>query len=263
LANAGDSVGNVFLVYRFCHHANEPLLSEFNFYPTNHSVVRAEYGFPCIPYEDTGVDKAGFFSGFRPVDAILLEPPKFIIEINDTSPIFFYCSAPGSCIGYGMVGAINPNATTSLVTQRQLAMNSTFMLQPGEPWPSEGAADPFTTTATAGATAVTTSTATSQPNYTESAGEAKKSYTLSTGTIAGIAIGGLAIVLIAAALLYFCGRRSRKNRNEPLPQHPYSSRGSKYTPQIPEHKTHMATYSGGESFSVPFLGHLPSHNSYR
>jgi len=209
------------------------------------------------------VDKVGFFSGFRPVDAILLEPPKFTIEINDTSPIFFYCSAPGSCIGYGMVGVINPNATTSLVTQRQLARSSTFMLQPGEPWPSEGPADPFTTTATTGATAVTTSTATPQPNYTESAGEAKKSYTLSTGAITGIAIGGVAMVLMAAALLYFCGQRSRKNKHEPLPQHPYSARGSKYAPQIPEHKTHMATYSGGERLSVPFPSHLPPHDSYR
>ena len=209
------------------------------------------------------MDKVGFFSGFRPVDAILLEPPKFTIEINDTSPIFFYCSAPGSCIGYGMVGVINPNATTSLVTQRQLARSSTFMLQPGEPWPSEGPADPFTTTATTGATTVTTSTATSQPNYTESAGEAKKSYTLSTGAITGIAIGGVAMVLMAAALLYFCGQRSRKNKHEPLAQHPYSARGSKYAPQIPEHKTHMAPYSGGERFSVPFPSHLPSHDSYR
>jgi hypothetical protein len=240
-----------------------PLFLEFNFYPTNHSVVRAEYGFPCVPYEDTGVDKVGFFSGFRPVDAILLEPPKFTIEINDTSPIFFYCSAPGSCIGYGMVGVINPNATTSLVTQRQLARSSTFMLQPGEPWPSEGAADPFTTTATTGATTVTTSTATPQPNYTESAGEAQKNYTLSTGAITGIAIGGVAIVLMAAALLYFCGQRSRKNKHELLPQHPYSARGSKYAPQIPEHKTYMATYGGGERLSVPFPGSLPSHDSYR
>lgn len=210
------------------------------------------------------MDKVGFFSGFRPVDAILLEPPKFTIEVNDTSPIFFYCSAPGSCIGYGMVGVINPNATTSLATQRQLAKSSTFMLQPGEPWPSEGPADPFTTTATTGATAVTTSTATPQPNYTESAGEAKKSYTLSTGAIAGVAIGGVAIVLMAAALLYFCGQRSRKSKHEPLPQHPpYSARGSIYAPQIPAHKTRMATYSGGERFSVPFPSHLPSHDSYR
>jgi hypothetical protein len=27
---------------------------EFQFYPTNHSVIRAEYKFPCIPYEMTG-----------------------------------------------------------------------------------------------------------------------------------------------------------------------------------------------------------------
>lgn len=44
---------------------------EFNFFPDNHSVVRAEYGYPCIPYELTGVDKIGFFSGFKPVDTIV------------------------------------------------------------------------------------------------------------------------------------------------------------------------------------------------
>ncbi len=38
--------------------------TEYQFYPTNHSVIRAEYGYPCIPYEDTGVDKIGFISGF-------------------------------------------------------------------------------------------------------------------------------------------------------------------------------------------------------
>lgn len=44
---------------------------KFQFYPNNHSVVRAEYGYPCIPYEMTGVGKAGFYSGFKPVDVIL------------------------------------------------------------------------------------------------------------------------------------------------------------------------------------------------
>lgn len=43
----------------------------FQFFPPNHSVVRAEYEFPCIPYEMTGRGKIGFFSGFRPVDAVL------------------------------------------------------------------------------------------------------------------------------------------------------------------------------------------------
>lgn len=46
---------------------------EFQFFPPNHSVVRAEYLYPCIPYEMTGRGKVGFFSGFHPVDAILSE----------------------------------------------------------------------------------------------------------------------------------------------------------------------------------------------
>ncbi|KAJ4407070.1 hypothetical protein N0V91_004237 [Didymella pomorum] len=78
---------------------------EFGFYPLNHSIVRAEYGFPCIPYEMTGSEKTGFFSGFNPVDKVLDKPPKYTIRVNDTEPFFFfYYSAPGSCITYGMVG---------------------------------------------------------------------------------------------------------------------------------------------------------------
>lgn len=104
---------------------------EFDFYPLNHSIVRAEYGFPCIPYEMTGFGKTGFFSGFHPVDKVLDIPPKYSIRINDTEPIFFYCSAPGSCITYGMVGGINLNSSMSIDKQRTLAMDSTYMLQPG------------------------------------------------------------------------------------------------------------------------------------
>lgn len=106
---------------------------EFDFYPLNHSVVRSEYGFPCIPYEMTGTNKKGFFSGFNPVDKVLDSPPKYSLRINDSEPIFFYCSAPGSCITYGMVGGINLNGNMSIDRQRTLAMDSAFMLQPGIP----------------------------------------------------------------------------------------------------------------------------------
>jgi len=105
---------------------------EFDFYPLNHSIVRAEYGFPCIPYEMTGSGKTGFFSGFNPVDKVLDKPPKYTVRVNDTEPIFFYCSAPGSCITYGMVGGINLNSSMSIDKQRTLAMDSSYMLQPGE-----------------------------------------------------------------------------------------------------------------------------------
>jgi hypothetical protein len=42
----------------------------FEFFPLNHSVVRAQYRFPCIPYEDVVVGQAGFFSGLIPVSEI-------------------------------------------------------------------------------------------------------------------------------------------------------------------------------------------------
>lgn len=45
--------------------------AEFQFFPRNHSVGRAEYGQPYIPYEDTGENKVGFYSGFFPVDRVL------------------------------------------------------------------------------------------------------------------------------------------------------------------------------------------------
>lgn len=104
---------------------------EFDFYPLNHSIVRAEYGFPCIPYEMTGSSKKGFYSGFYPVDKVLDNPPKWSVRVNDTEPIFFYCSAPGSCTTWGMVGGINLNSSMSIDRQRTLAMDSAYMLQPG------------------------------------------------------------------------------------------------------------------------------------
>jgi hypothetical protein len=39
----------------------------FVFFPQNHSVARAEFGYPCIPYENTGANKTGFWSGFQPI----------------------------------------------------------------------------------------------------------------------------------------------------------------------------------------------------
>jgi plastocyanin len=42
----------------------------FEFFPLNHSVVRAQYRFPCIPYEDVVIGQAGFFSGLIPISDI-------------------------------------------------------------------------------------------------------------------------------------------------------------------------------------------------
>ncbi|KAH7072374.1 hypothetical protein FB567DRAFT_201402 [Paraphoma chrysanthemicola] len=163
---------------------------EFLFYPANHSVVRAEYGYPCIPYEMTGSSKVGFFSGFNPVNKVVDNPPKYSIRINNTDPIFFYCSAPGSCIRYGMVGAINLNTSTSIDKQRKLATDSAYMLNPGEPFPPES---PLPSNNPA------TSSSTPNPGSTDKKG-------LSAGAIAGVVVGAVGGLILGALLFFFWGR---------------------------------------------------------
>jgi hypothetical protein len=42
----------------------------FKFWPGNHSVIRAEYAYPCIPYEDLeGNGEGGFYSGVMSPDS--------------------------------------------------------------------------------------------------------------------------------------------------------------------------------------------------
>lgn len=180
---------------------------EWQFYPLNHSVVRSSYGNkPCIPYEWTGGPGAtGFWSGFMPVALVLKDPPKFQVTVNDTAPIFFYCSAPGACF-QGMIGVINPNATQTFAAQMSFALNSTEEFSPGESFLPETLEPTFSRTTTyTGATAAptvapaTTSSTTPAPTT--------KSSSLPTGAIIGIAIGGCALLVLAAALIYMCGRQ--------------------------------------------------------
>ncbi|KAF2019383.1 hypothetical protein BU24DRAFT_489357 [Aaosphaeria arxii CBS 175.79] len=160
---------------------------EFSFYPQNHSVVRSEFGFACIPYEMTGEGRVGFFSGFKVISEVLDNPPKFHVRVNDTEPIFYYCSAPGSCDEYSMVGAINPNASTPVSVQHELANNASFVLQPGEPFPPEFPA----------------ATSSILPNP---AGGGHTKLHLSPGTIAGISIAAIFVAALAALLTFYIAR---------------------------------------------------------
>ncbi|OAP59719.1 hypothetical protein AYL99_07017 [Fonsecaea erecta] len=246
----------------------------FQFYPTNHSVIRAEYGYPCVPYEDTGVDKVGFFSGFYPVDAILPDPPQWSIVINDTNPIFYYCGAPGSCINHQMVGVINPNATTSLQHQKDLASESQFMLLPGQPWPDESE-DPFTTSSPApSASATTSSTGSAPASATSPSKKSSSGSGLSSGAIAGIAIGASAVALAAAVALYLCGRQSRArgSSNKHAEDRPNTGHATQvsYNPQAPhshlsymtDPTKHMSMHSSvvGMAPSPALPGYVPSHD---
>lgn len=143
--------------------------------------------------------KNGFFSGFKPVDAILSNPPTWTLLINDTSPIFYYCSAPGSCINYGMVGVINPNANVSLANQMQMAKDSKYMLQPGENFPTEGgsAVSPTRPSTIVSQTSNSTSTASASPDTHSS---------LSPSAVAGLSVGAAILIILSACLCFFIGR---------------------------------------------------------
>jgi hypothetical protein len=42
----------------------------FEFYPPDHSVARADFGSACVPYEYTGKDRTGFWSGTQIVRTV-------------------------------------------------------------------------------------------------------------------------------------------------------------------------------------------------
>ncbi|RMZ67089.1 extracellular serine-rich [Pyrenophora seminiperda CCB06] len=198
----------------------------WEFFPPDHSVARAEFGSACVPYEDTGKDKVGFWSGTQLVNNTD-ELTYFNVTINSTEPIFFYCAAPDSCKGQHMVGVINPNSTQTLAAQVQAAAKADFQIAPGQPIPAEASSilsNPSTSTPTS----------TSAPH---SGGSGGGSHTLSTGAIAGIAVGGAAFIILCAALFFFVGRSKtlketirRQDATNNTTQNPHMSQqhGSNY-----------------------------------
>ncbi|KAL2180322.1 uncharacterized protein P884DRAFT_297008 [Thermothelomyces heterothallicus CBS 202.75] len=176
--------------------ANVGDIIKFTFYPAGdnpHRVARAAFGWPCIPYEYANINKPGFYTGIFAPQVISNDPPSYSVRVNDTEPIFFYCAAPGSCVNYHMIGVINPNATQTLAEQLEYAKNATYQLMPGEKFPSE--------------TPVPTPTPGQGPPTYSGSGEDDGGSGLSAGAIAGIAIGGAAVLILGATLLYLCGRR--------------------------------------------------------
>ncbi|KAI5459819.1 hypothetical protein BGZ63DRAFT_455376 [Mariannaea sp. PMI_226] len=172
---------------------------EWRFYPPNHWVIRGDFDNPCIPYEYVGTDRTGFSSGEQDVQAITDDGPRFRVRVNDTEPIFFYCGAPGSCVRYHMMGVINPSKNETLEDWTNAAKDVDYQLRPGDPWPSEsGFSKP--------SDAVSESGAPSNDGDDKSDHD-HSSHGLGAGAIAGIAIGGAAVLLLAGAMIYLCGRR--------------------------------------------------------
>jgi len=189
----------------------------------------------------------------------LCQPPSYEVRVNDTEPIFYYCAAPSSCTDYQMIGVINPNSTQTFDAQLGFAKQAERQLVPGEPFPTESALPKPTSSG---------SSSSDDHSSHKSGGGG-----LSTGAIAGIAIGGAAVLILAAALLYLCGRRGgfdkayRKSvlptaNNPPQPQ---MAEGSAYPASInPKSPAANMTsfppdaYSSPQPSSGPFFGQSSS-----
>ncbi|PYH47808.1 uncharacterized protein BP01DRAFT_335379 [Aspergillus saccharolyticus JOP 1030-1] len=163
----------------------------FEFYPRNHSVVKADYLAPCVPASKS-VFYSGMFNSFNEDNGeIVGPPPTWSLVVNDTEPTFFYCTAIDSCLVNGMVGVINPNETMTWEAQYEKAKTYPYMLVPGQSIPAEGSIPTSTSTSSAAPSASSSSS---------------KSGGLSGGAIAGIVVGSVAFVGILGALFFLMGR---------------------------------------------------------
>ncbi|KAK8050661.1 hypothetical protein PG994_012391 [Apiospora phragmitis] len=183
--------------------ANVGDIVRFNFYPTNHSVARAEFRYPCIPYETVEIGRRGFYSNLVPVQAILNEPPHFDVKINDTEPIFFYCCdySEEKKEANQLANKIQ-NGTFTLDIQKQYVLNSTFEFAPGQPFPTEmPRPDPKVPGGYMPAAASTTGSHDGGGGHDSMSG----------AVIAGIAVGSAALLGLIAGLLFLCCCRSKRH----------------------------------------------------
>ncbi|KAL8785619.1 MAG: hypothetical protein Q9213_003273 [Squamulea squamosa] len=107
---------------------------QFHFYPKNHSVVQSTFDQPCEPINNNNASVPGFFSGFMPVKPDAGMKPSYTIMVNDTKPIWYYCSQGKHC-QQKMVGVINPpaaNKSRTIESFGELASKATANLSPGQ-----------------------------------------------------------------------------------------------------------------------------------
>lgn len=102
-ANIPVAVGNGGLIFNpSIVTANVGDTLSFSYYPRNHSVAQSSFADPCHPLASSGI-----FSGFQPLSAGP-GPVEFVVEVNDTKPIWIYCSqAKGSHCQNGMAMVVN------------------------------------------------------------------------------------------------------------------------------------------------------------
>lgn len=139
-----------------------------------------------------------------------------------------------------MIGVINPTTEKNFDDQLKFAKNASLMFSPGQIVPEVA---PSVSTASTSPTSTTTM---APENSAAVASKSVSSPTLSTGSIIGISLGGAALLLTVALLLYICGRKRsvgglfRPAPSQP-PLHPYypssspSMASAYYAPNLRQH----------------------------
>jgi plastocyanin len=160
---------------------------QFQFWPKNHSVVQSTFDQPCVPINNVNSSIAGFFSGFMPIQADATTRPTYTIVVNDTKPIWYYCSQGEHCQA-GMVGVINPpaqNKSRTIESFTALAAEAPDNVSPSLEQTS-GGTDGTTPAGTSGTPASGTNTA-AVANFTGAANSlVKGQWTLASLGMAGV-----------------------------------------------------------------------------
>lgn len=103
---------------------------QFQFAPANHTVTQSTFDNPCQPIAMHS-NVTGVYSGFMPVAATAQMTPTYTIMINNTTPMWLYCSQGKHCQN-GMTMVINENtkanASRSLAAFQALAKTQTLNL---------------------------------------------------------------------------------------------------------------------------------------
>jgi len=77
----------------------------FEFHQKNHTVTASSFAAPCRDLFSTS-GTAGFDSGFMPVADGTTNFPTYVVQVNDTQPIWAFCMQGNHC-GQGMVFGAN------------------------------------------------------------------------------------------------------------------------------------------------------------
>ncbi|KAL7940123.1 Cupredoxin [Trichoderma barbatum] len=167
--------------------ANKGDVVEFHF-DSEHSVVAGDFKSPCTP-----VSTGGFYSGTLPSG----DKSSFSVTINNTDPIFFYCSLPGHCQA-GAVGVINQGSDETVAEYKAAAAKTDSTKEPksvfGGTLDDGSSSQMSSTMASSGAS----STGTSSVSKTSSATASTSSS--SAGNLGPMA-GGSALALFVGGML--------------------------------------------------------------